>query len=170
MDGGIGVPCGKGAFLLQFRGGKGLFQRRQKGGVVGFDNSEEITVSWKPGERPESAPADEMSYRPVWANDEMGRKAATAGHGGGDFLMFWEFIRNIEKGEEPYWNVYRATALSAAAILGWRAALEGKTYDIPDFRDEEQRRLYENDFVSPYPDKNGVSGVRVCSKPYAPTE
>jgi hypothetical protein len=72
------------------------------------------------------------------------------GHGGIDFWMLRNFIRYIKGEFEPFFNVYRATALSAAAILAWRSVLDGgKEHDVPDFSKEEDKARYENDFLSP---------------------
>lgn len=73
------------------------------------------------------------------------------GHGGIDFWMLLNFIKYINGTFEPFFNVYRATALSAAAILAWRSVLDNcREYEIPDFTKEEDRKKYENDFDSPF--------------------
>ena len=42
---------------------------------------------------------------------------------------------------------------------------------IPDFRNEEERKLWENDNDSPFPDENGNATMPCCSHPdYEPTE
>jgi len=75
------------------------------------------------------------------------------GHGGIDFWMLLNFIKYVNGTYEPFFNVYRATALSAAAILGWRSVLNGsQEFAIPDFTNEEDRAKYENDFLSPFAD------------------
>jgi hypothetical protein len=43
------------------------------------------------------------------------------------------------------------------------------SYDVPDFRREEDRRKYEHDYASPYPDENFRTGVPCSSQPYEPT-
>ena len=73
------------------------------------------------------------------------------GHGGIDFWLVYNFIKYLNGEHEPFFNVYRATALSAAGILGWRSVLDqSKEYDIPDFTKEEDKKKYENDFLSPF--------------------
>ena len=85
------------------------------------------------------------------------------GHGGVDFWMLRNFIEYLKGNYEPFFNVYRATALSAAAILGWRSVLDGgRSYDIPDFTKEEERRKYENDLLSPF--ANEESGHLISRK------
>jgi hypothetical protein len=80
--------------------------------------------------------------------------------------MLLNFIKYINGTYEPFFNVYRATALSAAAILGWRSVLEGsKELEIPDFTKEEDRKKYENDFLSPFAEEGSENFVsRKASK------
>lgn len=53
-------------------------------------------------------------------------------------------------------DVYRAAAMTAVGILGWRSALNnGAEYVIPDFRNEDERKVFENDNLSPFIDANG---------------
>ncbi|MDF1515490.1 MAG: hypothetical protein P1S60_16900, partial [Anaerolineae bacterium] len=41
---------------------------------------------------------------------------------------------------------------SSVGILAWKSALaDGIPYDVPDFKDESVRKLYENDHWSPFP-------------------
>jgi hypothetical protein len=57
---------------------------------------------------------------------------------------------------QPFLDVYRGVAMSCVGILAWKSALEdGKPFDMPDFRDEVQRKLYENDHWSPWPKDAG---------------
>lgn len=106
-----------------------------------------------------------------WPDEELGKKAEGAGHGGGDFFVIYNFVKDLEEGREPYWNVYRATTTASVAILAWRSVLNGNAcYDVPDFRREEDRKKYENDNVSPYPDENGKVNIPCSSQPYSPTE
>ncbi len=96
--------------------------------------------------------------------------AKDAGHGGGDFFAIYHFIKALENGTEPYWNVYRATAMASCAILAHRSILNGNCgYDIPDFRREEDRRKYEYDRSSPFPDAQGQVNFPASSQPYDPS-
>ncbi|OGK01791.1 MAG: hypothetical protein A2487_18510 [Candidatus Raymondbacteria bacterium RifOxyC12_full_50_8] len=92
----------------------------------------------------------EIIYKPdfpAWAR----KKAADAGHGGGDFFTNHFFAEAIRTGKQPYLNVYRSTAMSAVAIQAWRSALDnGNNYPIPDFSSEKERKKYENDHWSPF--------------------
>ena len=86
-------------------------------------------------------------------------------------MVINDFVRCMENNEEPYWNVYRATTTASVAILAWRSVLNGgKSYDIPDFRKEEDRLKYENDNASPYPDELYNVDIPCSSQPYAPSE
>ncbi len=90
------------------------------------------------------------------------------GHSGNsDFFLTLYFIKYLRGEVEPFFNVYRATALSAAAILAWRSILTGgKEYTVPDFTDKRGRRKYEKDFLSPFPDENGNYALPSSSKDY----
>ncbi|MBE6871467.1 MAG: Gfo/Idh/MocA family oxidoreductase [Ruminococcaceae bacterium] len=119
--------------------------------------------------KPEEDTPTSQIYKAEWK--DLGELAEKAGHGGGDFWVIHNFFESIRKNQQPYWNVYRATAMASAAILGWRSILEGgKPYDIPDFSKEEDRVKYENDNASPFPDENGNVTLPCSSKPFAPTE
>jgi hypothetical protein len=46
--------------------------------------------------------------------------------------------------------------MSSVGILAWKSALEGgRPFALPDFRDEERRRPYEQDHWSPWPEHAG---------------
>ena len=107
-----------------------------------------------------------------WPDPALGEKAdASLGHGSGDYIVMEKALAAIAAGEEPFMDVYRSTATSSVAILSWRSILNNNIfYDIPDFRKEEDRKLYENDHLSPFPDKNGHVDIPCSSKPYTPSE
>ncbi len=90
------------------------------------------------------------------------------GHAGNcDFYICLYFIKYLRGEVEPFFNVYRATALSAAAILSWRSILNnGKAYDIPDFSDKRRRRKYEKDTDSPFPKEDGSVDIPCSSREY----
>ena len=48
-------------------------------------------------------------------------------------------------------------------------SFNGKTFDIPDFRNEEERARWENDELSPFPDENGKVSLPCASEPYEPS-
>ena len=104
--------------------------------------------------------------------EKFGDLAAKTGHGGGDFWALYEFAQSIENNTEPYFNIEKALAMASVGLLGWRSCLEkGRQYDIPDFSREEDCKLYENDNLSPFPDKNGKTTLPCCIKTdYTPSE
>lgn len=99
-------------------------------------------------------------YKPLYADLDMvpeeeynqfTEDQRKIGHGGVDFWMTINFIKYLNGEYEPFFNVYRAAALSAAGILAWRSILDGcREYEIPDFTKEEDKRRYENDYLSPF--------------------
>lgn len=120
---------------------------------------------------PEGAEETKL-YDPEW-NDPDEELIKTTGHGGGDFFVGREFLNCIRENRKPDMDVYFATVMSSVAILAHRSILEGgKPFDVPDFRREEDRRLWENDTLSPYIHTDGSApDIPCCSVPgYQPTE
>lgn len=133
----------------------------------------QVMLRYNDWEIPEGAEKKQF-YEPSW-NDKDENFIEKSGHGGGDYLtarMFLDCIREGKQPEHPF-NIYSATDMSSVAILGHRSVLEGgKPYDIPDFRDEAQRKLYENDHLTPFYGTDGSTPtLPSCSHTdYAPTE
>jgi len=114
--------------------------------------------------------ATERSDVPDWP--EHGDLARRAGHGGGDFWTCFHFAQAIRSGRQPYLDVYRGVTMSSVGILAWKSALEGgRPFDMPDFRKESQRRAYEHDHWSPFPEDAGPGqpppSIRGLAKPSA---
>lgn len=113
------------------------------------------------------------SYTPTW-NDSNESLIENSGHGGGDFLAFREFVRCLREKKQPElpFDIYSAVNMSSVAILAHRSILDGYIYDIPDFHDEECRRKYENDRLTPFYDSNGGAPTLPCCShtDYKPTE
>ena len=80
----------------------------------------------------------------------LSRGLTTAGHNVADFRCTRNYINELAEGKAPDMDVYRSVAMSAVAILGWRSALEGKEFEIPDFKDPAAREQYRNDDLSPW--------------------
>ena len=72
-----------------------------------------------------------------------------SGHGGVDYYVTYHFIRYLQGKEEPFFDVYRSVRLSAVGILGWYSILTGKEFDVPDFRNKEEREAVRNDYRTP---------------------
>ena len=86
--------------------------------------------------------------------------------------MFLDCIRENRQPEHPF-DLYSAVTMSSVAILAWRSVLNGnRPYDIPDFRREEDRKQYENDYESPFYCSDGrVPTIPCCVNPdYKPTD
>ena len=62
--------------------------------------------------------------------------------------------------------------MASVAILGHKSLLEkGVPYDIPDFRNEEDRKKWENDFSTPFRIGDKEPDIPCCSHPdYIPDE
>lgn len=96
-----------------------------------------------------SEQSPEEVYKP--SAGEMGKKAMKCGHYGGDFWVTYNFVQDVLANREPYMNVYRAAAIAATGILGWRSALDNsKQIEIPDFRNKEDRNAVRGDDLCPF--------------------
>ena len=92
----------------------------------------------------------ESIYSPAFT--ELGHRAMKCGHYGGDFWVTYHFVQDLLHARQPYMDVYRAAAISATGILGWRSVLDdSRQLDIPDFRDRAQRESYRDDALCPFP-------------------
>ncbi len=98
-------------------------------------------------------PTDRV-YTPDWP--EHAELANKAGHGGGDFWTNFHFANAIRAGGQPFLDVYRGVNMSSVGILAWRSALNGGIPQaVPDFSKESDRKKFENDHWSPWPDGTG---------------
>ncbi len=113
-------------------------------------------------------------YEPAW-NDKDEELIKNSGHGGGDYIVARMFLQCIKEGKQPEhpYDIHSAVTMSSVAILGHRSMLNGgKTYDIPDFHNEECRKEYENDRYSPFYYTDGrMPDIPCCSvTDYKPTQ
>jgi hypothetical protein len=137
-------------------GGHGLWYRFTCGkgsveSVRGDDYS--VRLCYNDWEKPEGA-EKESTFQSEYPFDKD--KASQSGHFGGDYYAIYDFLDCIQNDREPFLNVYKAAAMTAAAIFGWRSSLNnGIQYKIPDFTNEAERAEFENDVYSPFPDENG---------------
>ena len=75
-------------------------------------------------------------------------------------------VEYLLDGREPFFDVYRAVAMSATAILGWRSCLNhGENFKIPDFRDKADSDRVRDDDLTPFPDENGRGATLPCALP-----
>ena len=155
-------------------GGHGNWYRicGEKGNAQNVPGSlEQIRVQYNDWQVPENEHVCGTYDTKWYDNSKLNALAASATHGGGDFWVCYHFVRYLAEDIEPFFHVYRAVAMSAVAICALRSSQNGGVeYTIPDFTKEEDRKLYENDTASPFPNKDGVSTMPCGSKPYQPTE
>ncbi len=134
---------------------------------------DKVLVRYNDWDLPENTENNRV-YTPEW-NDKDAELIKKSEHGGGDFKtvrLFLECIREKKQPPMPF-DVYSSTVMSSVAILGHRSVLNGgKVYDIPDFRNEADRALYENDDLTPFWREDGrAPTVPCCSHPdYKPSE
>lgn len=134
---------------------------------------EQVMLRYNSWEVPEGEEREKL-YKPSW-NDKDEALIEKSAHGGGDFLTVRMFVECVNEGKQPPhpFDIYSATVMSSVGILGFRSILDGgKPYDIPDFRKEEDRKLYENDYHTPFwSDDGGEPTLPCCSDPnYKPSE
>jgi hypothetical protein len=129
------------------------------------DGTNRILLSYNEWDTPEGAKT-QSCYIPEW-NDKDNALIEASGHGGGDFLVAREFLDCIRENKEPVLNVYLATTMASVGILAWRSILNGsEPYDVPDFRKEEDRVKYENDYLTPFYGPDGKEPtLPCCSRP-----
>ena len=81
--------------------------------------------------------ADEYEH-PRWK--ERGAVAQQSGHGGGDYLVFEDFVDSIRTGAPPAVDVYDAATWSSVFALSMESVQAGgKTVAIPNFRQRATR-------------------------------
>ena len=137
----------------------------------GMDNK--VMLRYNSWSKPEDA-EEKSLYMPDW-NDKDEELIKKSGHGGSDYLtarMFLNCIKENKQPEHPF-DIYSAVNMSSVAILSHRSMLEGgKPYDIPDFKNPEDCKLYENDRLSPHYSTDGKApDIPCCSHPdFRPTE
>ena len=144
-----------------------------KGQIENVRGTDDIMLRYNEWTKPENAKAVN-NYTPEW-NDYEEEKIKQSGHGGSDYItarMFIECIKENKQPEHPF-DIYSAVAMSSVAILSHRSVLEGGVpYDIPDFRNEDDCKRYENDRATPfYTTDGGVPNIPCCSvTDFAPTD
>lgn len=144
-----------------------------KGQIENLRGKDEVMLRYNEWDVP-TGEQPVKGYWPSW-NDKDEEFIKKSGHGGGDYLtarMFLECIKENKQPPHPF-DVYSATVMSSVAFLAHRSVLNGgKVYDIPDFRREEDRTLWENDDLTPFYGADGSEPtLPCCSHPdYKPTE
>jgi len=106
-------------------------------------------------------------YEPVW-NDCDEILIRQSGHGGADFITARMFVDCVRQNKQPPYpfDVFGAVQMSSVGILAHRSVLSGgMPYDIPDFRQETWRKVYENDRKSPFCAPTDENYLACCSHP-----
>jgi predicted dehydrogenase len=133
--------------FVRIHGNKGLMENCRGA------NSDMLRIHRESFEKNPGEPSERI-YLPDFP--EHHEEATRHGHGGGDFFTNYHFAEAIRRNEQPWLNVYRAIDMSICGILAYKSALnDSSPLEVPDFRDENIRRRYENDNWSPDPARKG---------------
>lgn len=150
-------------------GTEGQFENQR-----GTENN--VMLRYNPWSKPEGM-EENNCYVPDWNDpDEDLLKKHNFGHGGADYFITRLFVDCIKENHQPPmpFDVYSAIVMSEISILSHRSVLEGgKFFDIPNFRDEEVRKQYENDKATPFWTENDTvpPSIPCCSvQDYKPTD
>ncbi len=111
----------------------------------------------------EYAPEKIESYTPDVFPDEKSREF---GHGGSDYLAFYNFIERLCGNENADTiDVYSALDMFLPGLLGYRSILNGNTpVEIPNLRNKSQRDAYRNDNACTDPNTAGDQVLPTASK------
>ncbi len=126
----------------------------------------DLQVMYNEWDKPAELPTRKFSYPPQHPK-QYRALAEKTGHDGSDFFVVKEFFDCIREGRAPEFDAHFSTTCASVAILAHRSLLEGgKPYDIPDLRDPEQQKLWENDHSSPMYSPDGTEPtIPCCSHP-----
>ncbi len=121
-----------------------------RGGIETMRNDQHMVRRvYNPWTVPEGAQTEEI-YKAEWDCDA--EKADKCQHNGSDYFVVKKFVEAVREGSSDYMDVYTATTIASVSILGWRSVINNsKTFKIPDFRRESDRRKWENDRLTPFP-------------------
>ncbi len=144
-----------------------------QGQIENVRGTDDIMLRYNEWSKPENYEAVN-NYTPEW-NDADEEMIKQSGHGGSDYLTARMFIECIKENKQPPhpFDIYSAAVMSSVAILSHRSVLAGGApYDVPDFRNEEDRKMYENDRLSPfYTTDGGEPDIPCCSvTDFTPTD
>lgn len=87
----------------------------------------------------------------------MADKTAGFGHGGSDFYSMWHFIEKLRGNKEAdIIDVYEAFDMFLPGMFAYRSILDGgKSMEIPNFRNKEEREKWRNDTACTDPEAAG---------------
>ena len=124
---------------------------------------EKIMLSYSDWAIPDGMEENNL-YAPSW-NDKDEELIKQSGHGGADYITSRMFLECLSEKKQPAFpfDIYSAVNMSAVAILAHRSILnDGKTYTIPDYRNEDVRKELENDTLSPFYYSDGREPTIPC--------
>lgn len=142
----------------------------ERGQIENVRGTDKVMLRYNSWQIPEGR--EEVNFYTPELSLEEKELIGNAGHGGGDFFVIREFFNCIRENKPHQFDVYFATAMASVAILSHRSIIEGsKPFDIPDFRNKEDRDLYRDDILSPFILSDGTApSYPCCSNPdYRPT-
>lgn len=142
----------------------------ERGQIENVRGTDKVMLRYNSWQIPEGK--EEINFYTPELSLEEKELIGNAGHGGGDFFVIREFFNCIRENKPHQFDVYFATAMASVAILSHRSIMEGsKPFDVPDFRNKEDRDLYRDDKLSPFILSDGTApSYPCCSNPdYRPT-
>ncbi len=143
----------------------------EKGQIENVRGTDKVMLRYNSWQIPEGKKEINF-YKPKMTAEER-KIAGSSGHGGGDFFVIREFFNCIRTKTPHQFDVYFATALSSVAILAHRSIMEGSApFNVPDFRNAQDREAFRNDTLSPFWLSDGTPpSYPCCSDPsYLPTK
>ena len=126
--------------------------------------SDQILLRYNDWEIPEGK-EENQQYKVDISGDKDYQFIKNSYHAGGDFITARLFTECVRAGKQPPapFDIYGATTMSSVGILAWRSVLDGgKPYEIPDFRNEEDCKKWENDRLTPLPGADGSAPTLPC--------
>ncbi len=135
---------------------------------------DKVMLRYNAWETPDGVQSENF-YEVKWVDGIDTELIAKSTHGGADYLMAKMFLDCVRDARQPPcpFDVHSAIAMSSVAILAHRSMLDGGApYDIPDFRNAEDCKKYENDWLTPFIGSDGTPpSLPCCSNPdYRATE
>lgn len=137
----------------------------RKGGIETVRGHEaQVRLTYNKWDRPTEETPTDTTYEAQWQSNAD--EANACGHAGGDYWVVRYFIEAIKGERKPFPDVYTACTMAAVGILGWRSLLnDNKAYNIPDFRNEEERKYWEDDRINPFPSEDALNNVPYSTIP-----
>ena len=133
----------------------------EKGQIENVRGTDKVMLRYNSWQIPEGK--EEVNFYTPDFSDEDSELIRNAGHGGGDFFVIKEFFDCIRNSVSHQFDVHFAVSMASVAILSHRSIMEGsKPFDIPDFRNKENRDKFRNDTHSPFWYSDGTPPSYPC--------